>query len=204
MPFVESLREWLKVGRSVSRFAARRIVRPNKVVLSIPGWVSVEMEPNVAEQRAAWALYVEISTRVASRRFDRQAGSIRSALTSLYSLFEFTRSILRTAGPDIAYSPTSLGPLAIRFLTEIVAPFTTRWNEALAMHEALIVPSETKLNHERKWQLFEECCDDLDELRLKVLAYQEALKALCFVNEALVEETEERSPIASERGGGAA
>jgi hypothetical protein len=118
-----------------SHGAARVLPHASKVVLSVPGWISVELEPNVAEQRAAWSLYVEISTRVASQPFSRETGRLRAALTSLYSLFDFTRHILREAGPDVAHGPESLGPIAIRFLTEVVAPFTTKWNEALAVYE---------------------------------------------------------------------
>ncbi len=161
-----------------SRDAAKVLPHASKVVLSVPGWISVELEPNVAEQRAAWSLYVEISTRIASQPFNRETGRLRAALTSLYSLFDFTRHILREAGPDVAHGPNSLGPIAIRFLTEVVAPFTTKWNEALAVYEKTRPDSRSELDHEHLWERFEECCDDLAALQHKVAAYLSALSAL--------------------------
>src|SRR5690349_16323076 len=114
-----------------------RAPRTKEIVFSIPGWLSVKLEPNQTERQAAWSLYVEISTRIASQPFNRDTGSVRAVLSSLYTLFEFTRQVLRDAGPQVAYSPESFGPLAIRFLIEVLAPFTTKWHEPLKAHERL-------------------------------------------------------------------
>jgi hypothetical protein len=45
---------------------------------------------------------------------DREKGSIRAVLDSLYSVFTTTRAILREGGPDLAARQNSFGPLAIR------------------------------------------------------------------------------------------
>ena len=58
-------------------------MKTKEIVFSIPGWLSVKLEPNQAEQRAAWSLYVEISTRIASQPFNRDTGKMRDVLTSL-------------------------------------------------------------------------------------------------------------------------
>ncbi len=46
-------------------------------------------EPNDTERRAAWELYVELVTRVAT--VPLEYGLLREALTSLYSLFSSAR-----------------------------------------------------------------------------------------------------------------
>ena len=152
-----------------------------EVVFSIPGWLSVKLEPNQAEQRAAWSLYVEISTRIASQPFNRDTGKMRDVLTSLYSLFEFTRQILRDGGPSVAHGPESFGPIAIRFLTEVLAPFTTKWHEPLTMYEELRPDGRSDFEHERHWDRFDEMLRDLEDLQRKIAAYMVALGELSGV-----------------------
>jgi hypothetical protein len=155
--------------------------KTKEIVFSIPGWLSVKLEPNQAEQRAAWSLYVEISTRIASQPFNRDTGKMRDVLTSLYSLFEFTRQILRDGGPSVAHGPESFGPVAIRFLTEVLAPFTTKWHEPLLMHEELCPEGRGKFEHERLWNRFDEMLGDLGTLQTKITAYVAALGELSGV-----------------------
>jgi hypothetical protein len=135
--------------------------RTKEVTVSIPGWVSVKFVPNTAEKNAAWALYVELSTRIAVQPFNRETGLMREVLTSLYSLFGFTRQALRDAGPGVARGPDSFGPLAIRFLTEVLAPFTTKWHQPLLAYEALRPADCSALDHERQWERFGEINTDL-------------------------------------------
>jgi hypothetical protein len=40
----------------------------------------LEFEPNEVEQRAAWSLYVELTTRIATEPLDPVKGSLREAL----------------------------------------------------------------------------------------------------------------------------
>jgi hypothetical protein len=152
--------------------------KTKEIVFSIPGWLSLKLEPNLAEQRAAWSLYVELSTRIASQPFNRDTRKLRAVLSSLYTLFEFTRQILRDGGPDVAHGPDSFGPVAIRFLTEVLAPFTTKWHEPLIMHEQSRPEGRTELEHERLWERYDEMLNDLQILQTKILAYTTALGEL--------------------------
>jgi hypothetical protein len=163
-----------------SKAAGKVLPHAGKVVLSVPGWISIELEPNVSERNAAWAMYVEISTRIASQPFNMETGRLRAVLNSLYSLFDFTRHVLRDAGSDVAHGPQSLGPIAIRFLTEVIAPFTTKWNETLAAHEHMRPEGQGEMAHEREWTYFQNCVDELIELQAKVSAYKTALSELSF------------------------
>jgi len=105
--------------------------------LNLPfGLGGVEIEVSEAVIRAAWELYVEFATRIAAHPLAPGAGSAREALDSLYSLFQTTRQVLREAGPAVATSADSLGPLAIRVLNEGVRPFLVAWHTELRALEA--------------------------------------------------------------------
>ena len=153
-----------------------------QVRISIPGWLSVTLEPNVSETNAAWELYVELATRISSKRFDRKHGSLRAALESLYAIFTQTRIVLRSAGPDVAKSKNSFGPFAIRFLTDVLGTFLLRWHEPLRAYEASKPEKIPVTDHERVWDRHEEFCQELDELREKTTAYVKALAQIAGVH----------------------
>src|SRR5262245_16827502 len=112
-----------------------RAMKTEKISVSLPfGLGGLEITPNRVEQRAAWSLYVELTTRIAVQPFNPETGRLREVLTSLYSLFGLTRQILRDAGPDVAHGPQSFGPLAIEILTKGIAPFTTKWHQKLGTY----------------------------------------------------------------------
>ncbi len=76
-----------------------------KVSLNLPfglGGVEQTWEPDDDERRAAWELYVELSTRITTVPLQAGTGLQREALTSLYTLFGTTREILRRYGPGVA------------------------------------------------------------------------------------------------------
>jgi hypothetical protein len=152
-----------------------------QVTISIPGWLSVTLEPNDSERNAAWELYVELATRISSRQFDREHGSLRAALESLYAIFTQTRTVLRAAGPDVAKSQSSFGPFAIRFLTDVLGPFLLQWHEPLRAHESLRPETRSITEHERAWDRHGELVDEFEKLRSKTSAYVVALAQISGV-----------------------
>ena len=103
---------------------------------SLPfGIGNVSIEADEAQQEAAWALYVELATRIAVVSLAPGDGSAREALNSLYSLFDTTREVLRGAGPGIAKGPHSVGPLAIEILNKGLRPFLVEWHGRLSAFE---------------------------------------------------------------------
>jgi len=135
------------------------------VSLNLPfGLGGVTIDVTEAEARAAWALYVEYSTRIAGSELEKGLGSPREALTSLYSLFDTTRAVLREAGPEVAGDIDALGPLAIRALNKGIRPFLVRW------HTALTASGDTLSDEERA--RFER---ELNALRKNLDTYVEAL-----------------------------
>ena len=78
-------------------------VKLQSVTVNVPYAGSATFVPEDSEVRAAWSLYIEISTRVPVQPIDPRYGSVREALNSIYALFGETRRILEPIGSF--YSP---------------------------------------------------------------------------------------------------
>lgn len=91
------------------------------------GFVNMEFQPNDHEKDAAWALYVELLTRVTVQALPAGQGDEAGALTSVHQLFAITRDIMRAPG---ARHANQFARLAIVILNQKVRPFTTRWHRA--------------------------------------------------------------------------
>ena len=76
------------------------------------------------DKQAAWHLYVEIETRIITQPLHPEHCDEKTALDSVYSLFQTTREVLIARGPDC----TKVGKLAIEVLNEKVRPFTAKWH----------------------------------------------------------------------------
>ena len=57
-------------------------------------------EPTEADRKAAWTLYTQLRTRIATQPLHYRAGDEETALDSLYKLFDLTRVTLDKQGPD--------------------------------------------------------------------------------------------------------
>lgn len=95
----------------------------------------VNIEVSEGNAKAAWALYIELATRISTQALKKGDGSVREALSSIYSLFETTRTVLQTAGPDAASRTDSIGPIAIRILNKGIRPFLVKWHTSLSAYE---------------------------------------------------------------------
>lgn len=147
------------------------------------------VEVSEAEERAAWALYVQLSTRIATQPMAPSTGSVREALTSLYGLFDLTRSVLIEAGPDIGRSSSDLGPVAIRVLNEGLRPFLVHWHQAYGAHEAaetlrLMTENELRsvpdaLIDQSSWAEIDTFYEELEKTRLALLDYVALLARFC-------------------------
>jgi hypothetical protein len=89
------------------------------VKLPIPGFgesgLTLEGTWSASEKEiaTAWAVYVELSTRIGITRLGSGTGNLREALDSLHALFLYTRSALHAAGPEITRRPSGIdAPLA--------------------------------------------------------------------------------------------
>jgi hypothetical protein len=158
------------------------IMKTQKVSLNLPfNLGGVEFVPNHVEQKAAWSLYVELITRIAVQPFDSKHGVMREVLASLYSLFSLTRQVLRDSGPEVAHGPDSLGPVAIKILTEGLAPFTTRWHPRLRVHELTCPENVSPLEHERSWKDFHQMQRELAVVQAEMKRYADILAEIAGV-----------------------
>ncbi len=89
------------------------------------GFLESEWEPQVADEDAAWELYVEMLTRIVTQPLPDTDGDEQTALESIHDLFDITREILRRKGRDcIGFSK-----IAVVVLNQIVRPFTGKWHK---------------------------------------------------------------------------
>jgi hypothetical protein len=156
-------------------------VKLNLRVLEISGtW-----EPNDAERRAAWELYVELVTRVSVVPLRAEEGLLREALSSLYSLFATTREVLRRHGPEVAEPKRSgqynFGYLAVAMLNFGVRPLLASWHPSLEDWETRRPADRSRRDHEQLWPQGDELREALKETRRILTVYADLLASACGV-----------------------
>ena len=77
------------------------------------------------DKKAAWELYVELLTRVATQPLPDQDGDEQTALKSVHSIFSTTREILKKYGTGTI----QFSKIAIPMLNQIIRPFTAKWHK---------------------------------------------------------------------------
>jgi hypothetical protein len=116
---------------------AKKRIKATKLSLNLPFDLGgIELEPDETQQRAAWKLYIELTTRIAVQPLSLDEGLMREALTSLYSLFGTTRDVLKEAGPEVGAAPDTVGGIAIAVLNRGLRPFLAKWHPRLQDWEA--------------------------------------------------------------------
>lgn len=116
-----------------------------------------------ANQKAAWQLYIELSTRIATKQLKDEEGSEKSSLKSIYKIFEITRNVLKENGGDCI----EVARLAILVLNEVIRPFMTKWHL-----------SEKKLDSDNVNKEFRR---ELSELRENLLNYKKQLATIAGI-----------------------
>jgi hypothetical protein len=165
--------------------------RIDEISVNLPfGVGGVTIKRTAAQMRSAWALYVELATRISSQKLEPGQGSCREALNSLYTLFDVTRTTLKEAGPDAAEGPQSVGPIAIAVLNEGLRPFMVRWHGSLSAFE----DEQTTAHYERfggdskpvideaAWAERDAFYDALEVLRQDLAKYVDMLGRLAGVS----------------------
>lgn len=124
-------------------------------------------KPNKNDEKAAWAMYVEMVTRVVTQPLPPKQGDEATALKSIHSLFETTREVLKEQGHACHEFPA----IAVEILNQKVRPFTTKWH-----HD----PLEKVFKNEIKRTEFR---DDLEELQEVLREYTQALAVMAKVKD---------------------
>jgi len=171
----------------------RRLLRPMaelenvKVNIKIPfiGEINETWKPDERERKAAWELYVELITRISIVELQPNEGILREALSSLYSLFNTTREILKKYGPAVAQpkgeGKISFGFLAVTILNFVLRPVLAKWHPLLLDYENKREPSVSILEHEKKWDKNEELRKVLNDVRCTLLDYAKILAEVARV-----------------------
>ena len=126
-------------------------------------------KPDDIERKAAWEMYVELVTRISVQKLPSEEGLLREALSSLYTLFNATRQILRKYGPSVAQpkldGDLSFGQLAISILNHSLRPLLTKWHPLLRDHENARKQSVSLADHEKKWEYYKELREEIEKAR---------------------------------------
>ena len=103
----------------------RAFLQSFKLALSLgKEYLNRKWKPNKSDEQAAWAMYVEMVTRVVTQPLPPNQGDEATALKSVHSLFETTREVLKEHGGSCNEFPA----IAVEILNQKVRPFTTKWH----------------------------------------------------------------------------
>ena len=158
-----------------------------KVSLTLPyiGGIEGTWEPAETEQRASWEMYVELITRISVVELKPGEGLLREALTSLYSLFDTTRKILREYGPSVARpkgkSDVSFGYLAVAILNTVLRPVLAKWHPKLLDYESTRPSSVSLVEYEQKWEESGFLRQELNNVRTTLIEYANLLAQVAKV-----------------------
>lgn len=146
------------------------------------GSIEGEWSPDSAEQAAAWDMYVELITRVTVVELAPTDGLLREALSSFYSLFETTRTILKTGGPALASARPGLvnfAHLAVSILNGALRPLLAKWHPLLEDYETKRRDDISRLEWERNWERHDELRAAIEEVRATLTSYAGLLGEVC-------------------------
>jgi hypothetical protein len=131
------------------------------------GWLNGEFAPHDPDREAAWELYIELLTRVATQHLSPEDGDEKAALDSIHAIFPLTREILRRRGSGCG----EFARLAIPVLNQIIRPFTAKW------HRLSMVDAFKKAAARKQFR------NDLAALQKLLRAYTSALAAMANVED---------------------
>jgi hypothetical protein len=161
--------------------SAARSIKAKEVGIAIDFGIfklQTKWVPDRRQCEAAWALYIELATRVATQPLDLDEGSLHEALASLHDLFPAARKVLRDSGPAAGASPDTVGGIALAVLNGAVRPFLARWHTRLETWEETRPEGRSRRDHERAWELEATCRGELEKLRRGLVTYAQALATI--------------------------
>jgi hypothetical protein len=135
-------------------------------------------------------MYVELITRISVVELKPGEGLLREAFTSLYSLFETTRKILRQYGPSVARpkgkSDISFGYLAVAILNTVLRPVLAKWHPKLLDYENTRPSSASPVDYEQKWEYSEVLRQELNKVRVMLIDYANLLAQVSEVPSLII------------------
>ena len=141
-------------------------------------------EPSEADCQAAWTLYIELKTRIATQPLHYRAGDEETALDSLYRLFAITRDAVTEHGPDCRLFAT----VATQVLNVHIRPVTAKWHRKKV---------GGRLQHDDDRREFRR---ELDSLRPKLLVFCRLLASLASGEADLLDDDSCLQPATAQPG----
>ena len=83
-----------------------------------------EWNPGVQDKSAAWELFTEMRTRITTQPLAYRHGDEETALTSIYNVFDLTRTAIRRHEGCMHFAT-----LAVHVLNVHIRPFTAHWHK---------------------------------------------------------------------------
>ena len=149
------------------------------------------------QRAAAWELYVELTTRIATVPLTPEEGLLREAMSSLHALFGTTREVLRRYGPSVGKprpgSSLSVGFIAVNVLNAGVRPFLAKWHPELSRWEQQPHDGVGVADHERAWPHAVSVRADLAALQRTLNQYAKTLEDGLGVSRSLLEPPSRRA-----------
>ncbi len=99
-------------------------VAPAERALEPQPFADKEWQPTAADKSAAWELYTEIRTRIATQPLAFRHGDEETALTSIFNIFGLTRDAIKKHE-----GCTHFATLAVYVLNVHIRPFTAYWHK---------------------------------------------------------------------------
>jgi transcriptional regulator with XRE-family HTH domain len=154
-------------------------------------------EPNDEEKQAAWEIYVELVTRIPIAPLGHDEGILREALSSLYSLFPITRTILRNHSPAIAQGHTgnnrSLSYLVICMLNTTLRPLLAKWHPLLKAYEETRPDAISVTQYEQQWERYAELREEISKVRKGLTAYAHVFAQIAEISSLIIDTSEVKS-----------
>lgn len=91
------------------------------------GFLEMEWQAGDEDKNAAWELYVELITRVATQYLEPDEGDEAAAMQSIQAMFGLTRTIIIRNGRH----SINFARIAVVVLNQVIRPFTARWHMRL-------------------------------------------------------------------------
>ncbi|MFA7241992.1 MAG: hypothetical protein WC091_17905 [Sulfuricellaceae bacterium] len=89
------------------------------------GFLEMEFKPQDDDRDAAWEMYIELLTRIATQPLPQESGDEETALKSVYDLFGITREIIKRHTRHCL----EFTKIAIIVLNQRIRPFTAKWHK---------------------------------------------------------------------------
>lgn len=167
--------------RNIFRRTGASSVKLQSVNVNIPYVGGFTFVPDEVQAKAAWSIYVELSTRVGVQPFDPANSSPREALESIYAMFGETRRVLSASGPGVARGRNSFGPLALEFLNRGLRPFLTKWHPEFLTFESAI-GHEFDGQPTPDWTQLKKFVEDFEILKENLNSYSQQLLIISGAN----------------------